>query len=124
MIDPIEYPKIRVGGRDIEVRFRQFDIIQLKKLHGIDLLQPTEAKLLLMSIENLERNLILLKHGIAHDSPEVTVDDLSKEFDFDRMAEVDSVLSDAIKKARSRLVSYAEKLIAERTSAAAAPHQG
>ena len=98
-MDPISYPTLEISGREVSLKFRQYDVIALSKA-GIDL--QNMKPLSLLSAAGIEQNLLLLKHAVAHEI-EISVDELSKQFEFGDAARIDLALASAIKKAASQI---------------------
>lgn len=104
MIDPIDYPKITIAGREVEVKFRCGDAIQLYKQYGIDL---WSLKVPAATAERAEWLLRLLAAGIAH-AGSTSVEELSNSIGIAQLNVVDKVIAEALKKARAEIVASAD----------------
>lgn len=98
--DPQKYPTLKIEGRDVEIKLRSYDVIQLQKA-GIDI-GSRVANL----GENLERTFAILHQAIAHefeDRPDVwpSAEQLSK-LDLGSSAHVAKAVTDSISKAMAQ----------------------
>jgi len=96
-LDPIEYPKINLGGTDYEVKFRCSDILKLKKEQNIDLLVQAELK----GADVIERLLLTLAVGLRH-TKEFTVEQLADMVDLGDIQRVANIISKAVNPATQR----------------------
>lgn len=102
MVDPIEYPKIRLADQEYEIKFRCGDIIRMKK-DGIDLYALPK----LGGVEQIEMLFKLLSHGLAHAKAGFGPEELADLVDLSRLVEVDQVIGNAIKKASPQAMAAA-----------------
>lgn len=98
--DPQQYPTLKIEGREVEVKLRSYDVIQLQK-QGVDIGSRTASL-----GENLERTFAILHQAIAHafeDTPDVwpTAEKLSK-LDLGSSAHVVKIVQDSISKAMAQ----------------------
>ncbi len=74
--DPEEYPKIKLGTEEHELKFRLSDMVRLQKDHQIDLFIPAEVK----GVAALERIATVISAGLAHTgrgiTPELVMDSI------------------------------------------------
>lgn len=94
--DPLEYPKITLGGETFEVKFRSGDVIRLKKDNSIDLFQM--GKETLTGIDALERTLVLFQAGISHQAAK-SIEELGNLIDLADVPAVAEAINRAILKA-------------------------
>ena len=78
--DPISYPKILIEGKEVEVKFRCYDAVQVFK-------DPT------VGVEKLFNQ---LSAGIAHAGIEKSGEELSKMFDFADFGYVSAAVDEAM----------------------------
>lgn len=97
--DPVDYPLLTIGGKEYELKLRQYDVLQLLK-NGVDIFNL--PKIPLMSGEGIQRNLKLLQAAIAHQE-EVSIEDLSKQLDFALVGQIEVALGESIKKAAAQI---------------------
>ena len=62
MPDATTFPVIHFDGQHYEVKYRNRDLVAMKKLHQIDMLSKTEIK----GADILDRTSVLISYGIAH----------------------------------------------------------
>jgi len=98
--DPQSYPHLKIACKDVEIKLRSFDVIQLNK-DGIDI-GASAANL----GANLERAFAILHQAIAHEFEETpdacpTAEALSK-MDLGDSADVVKAVNDSISKAMAQ----------------------
>jgi hypothetical protein len=97
--DPVEYPKITLGGEIFEVKFRSGDVIRLKKDLKIDLFEMGRETL--TGIDALERTLTLLQAGISHQCTK-TLEEIGNLVDLADVPRVAEAINKAISKAATQ----------------------
>lgn len=71
-VDPTKHPKVKLGDKEYEVKFRLSDVSRLWKEHQIDLFTSTEVK----GIEAIQRVSKILAAGIANSGDALTWEDV------------------------------------------------
>ena len=94
--DPVEYPRITLGGETFTVKFRSGDIIRLKKNHQIDLFEMGLEQL--KGVEALQRTLMLFSAGISHQVTK-TLEEIADLVDLADVPRVAEAINAAISKA-------------------------
>lgn len=104
--DPIEYPKVSIGGKEYEVKYRVGDVILLKKQFGIDILKERKDA---ESDEALNHTVTMLAVGISHATGNTgqalteSISALSFQIDFAELPIYMAAVRDAQKKASERI---------------------
>lgn len=97
-LDPVAYPKITIGDREFELKFRCSDVIELKKTHNIDIFSLPSIQ----GVDAIEFRLTMLSMAIKH-TANLSPADLATMIDFGRISEVDALVGEAIKKAAAQI---------------------
>ena len=95
-MDPIQHPTITLGARKYEVIFRAGDLIAMKKEYGFTLADMQQAAL--DPVSNMLWLMTMLKIGLRHTAPDLTVDQIAKDLDRSRVSDLASVISAAMGK--------------------------
>ena len=99
--DPVDYPKIKIGNTEYEVKFRSSDLIRLKKEHSIDLTE----RITVTGVEAVQRTLYTLQAGIAHQQ-KLEFDVLADLIPWDRIVEVNVVIQESISKLSAQALVF------------------
>ena len=92
-MDPVQHPKITLGDRTYEVIFRTGDIMRLRKDYGFSLNDvPAIAA---DPISNSLFLLTMLKVGLTHCAPDLTLDEIAGQLDRTRVKELAEVITTA-----------------------------
>lgn len=94
--DPVEYPKVLIGGQQVEVRYTCGSIIRLKNEENITL--EDIASQTLRGAEAIERTVKLLQAGINH-TMKLTSAELADQIDLRDLPKFAAAINEALKKA-------------------------
>lgn len=98
-MDPQTYPTVEIAGEKYEVKFRNYDLIRLKKEHGIDLLSGVTA---LKGADALEQVGKMLSAGIAHQKA-LSVEEIINGMDFSKLASYAEAANQALLKVLAQM---------------------
>ncbi len=103
--DPVVYPKIKIEGKEVEVKFRCSDAIKIFK-------QNTARKSQAIEINGVEAVFEQLSAGIAHAGVEKTAEQLATLFDFAEFGIVSAAVDEAMSLAMAQIKKSNPKLAA------------
>lgn len=104
---PVTSPKITIGGKEYELRFRLSDVIKLWKDHQIDISKRVEGA------EAFARVPYLLAAAIAHSGNGLTADQIAEAIDLGEMPIYLEQLIAAQKKATPAALAAAARMKTE-----------
>jgi hypothetical protein len=111
--DPKAHPRVTLGGKDYEVKYRVGDIVRLKKEHKIGIAR--EQIVAAMQDDGFDTVLKLLSAGISH-SIQYTPEQLGDMIDLADFALYTQAVTDALGK-----VSPAAKAVLDKLATTAPP---
>jgi hypothetical protein len=95
-LDPVEYPKVKLGDQELEVRYTCGSILRLKKEFNIDLDAMSGQPL--KGAAAIERTLALLAVGISAKTV-LTIDEIADQIDLRNLPVYAAAINEALKKA-------------------------
>lgn len=116
--DPVEYPKVTLGDKIYEVKFRTGDLMRLKKEHKIELGQMER----LQGVDAMERMIVLLQAGIAHQA-KLTVEEIADCIVIGEFPIYSEAVNLAISKASPQAAAILAKMQTEALANAPATNQ-
>jgi len=106
---PTQGPTITLKGKQYELKFRLFDLLELWKKYQIDIAQPAGLK----GAAALDRVPYMLAAAIAHTGEELTPEEIAKDIDVGDLAVYVEALNEAQKKVSPEAQAAAGRLKAQ-----------
>jgi hypothetical protein len=97
--DPVQYPRIELGGVDYELKFRSGDVVKLFREHQIDLMERSESR----GAAALDRMQKIFQAGVAH-QVSLTLEEIGNLIPLERTLEVQLVISQALSKVMAEAI--------------------